>query len=108
MDKDTLKATKGSIKKWKDIAKGKGEDRGSGNCPLCIYFSDDCERCPVGDKVGMSGCEGTPYEEWTDHHWGCHAGESYHAHCPECKEIALKEVAFLEGLLPSADKQTKE
>lgn len=38
MDKKTVKAIRGSIKKWEDIEKGTGMDFGVGNCPLCHLF----------------------------------------------------------------------
>ena len=105
MDKKTLKALKGSIKKWKDIAAGEGDDKGDANCPLCkLFVSEDCDGCPVvGEDGEFEGCEDTPFAEWRNHHSAVHQNfwcNSYKVQCPECKEIALKEVAFLESLLP--------
>ena len=105
MDKDTLKALKGSIKKWKDIAEGKGDDQGDINCPLCLLFiGGGCDGCPVTDENSdFEVCSDTPFDEWRDHHSIVHGdrwSDSYRVKCPECKEIALKEVAFLESLLP--------
>ena len=104
MDKKTLKATKGSIKKWKDVAEGKGVDNGPKNCPLCkVFYDGGCVGCPVaGDELECEYCDGTPYELWLEHQdkaHGKHFGP-FEVECPECKEIALKEVAFLESLLP--------
>ena len=102
MNKKTLKATKGSAKKWVDIAEGKGVDRGQMNCPLCgLFFNGYCRGCPVMDKTGSDCCRHTPYTEWDEHHRVNHVDcWELEVQCPECKEIALKEVAFLEGLLP--------
>lgn len=38
MNSRTLKALKGSIRKWERICNGTGEDRGPRNCPLCELF----------------------------------------------------------------------
>lgn len=65
MDKITLKALHGSIRKWIKIATWEGYDSGSENCPLCgQFFGSDCDGCPVAIKTGQKGCYGSPYEEW--------------------------------------------
>ena len=102
MDKDTLKAVKDSIKRWKDIAAGEAGEEDS-DCPLCNLFPGfSCGGCPVRDATGQSMCWETPYTEWFSHINNNHSGKGWRVHCPECKEIALKEVAFIEGLLPTA------
>ena len=58
----TLIALVGSIIKWDKIAKGKGEDLGWTNCPLCMLFPNtDCRGCPVAEDTGNDLCVGTPY-----------------------------------------------
>jgi len=65
MDNNTLKALKGSIQKWHNIAYHNGTDKGSLDCPLCILFpSSDCCGCPISEKTGVEHCEFTPYEDY--------------------------------------------
>jgi hypothetical protein len=66
MNAATLKALKGSIKKWDTIVDGTGVDVGTGNCPLCLKFFHAsrwgiCGGCPVKNATGRVGCVGTPY-----------------------------------------------
>ena len=108
MNKKTLKALRGSIKKWEGIVNNVGVDKGVTNCSLCTLFfdfgKDCCARCPVsiGDFVG---CDGTPYEEWREHHLDKHHSTrlEYKNECSICTEIAQKEVDFLISLLPPVD-----
>ena len=107
MDKKTLEALKGSIKKWYKIAYEDGEDIGTDNCPLCKLFYTDygCGNCPVAEKTGEWGCRETPYDEWSKHHDDKPHSFAYplKAECPECKEIAIKEYEFLKSLLPEGE-----
>ena len=69
MHAETLKALKGSIKKWEAIADGSGVDMGGENCPLCQKFcgrpkKKDCEGCPVMTETGEPQCFGTPYYDF--------------------------------------------
>ena len=71
-----------SIQKWQDIVDGKGEDLGEENCALCkAYPRKNCKGCPVAEKTGLLGCEGTPF---------CMSGS--------IEEIALAELEFLKSL----------
>ena len=102
MNARTLKALRGSIKKWEKIVAGTGVDQGTYNCSLCALFYSDyhCAGCPVAKATGLHLCEGTPYIEWA---------------CPErngtirldsgrvsarLKRLAQAELDFLKGLLP--------
>lgn len=100
MDKETLAALKGSIKKWEDIRDGKEADEGPDNCPLCeLFFKRRCAGCPIADEVEEPTCHGTPYPLFN--HCGNRECEGTKmAKCPECIEVAQKEVDFLKGLLP--------
>lgn len=66
MNARTLKALQGSIEHWEEnVAAEDIHDTsiGSRRCKLCHTFpSDDCEGCPVAEKVGQPLCIGTPYE----------------------------------------------
>jgi hypothetical protein len=73
MDKKTLKALNGSIRKWQAIVKGTGRDYGIDNCPLCklFYYNGPvaprrCNGCPVRKKTGRPYCWESPYEKWSD------------------------------------------
>lgn len=40
-------------------------------CGLCMMFfnrpgKEYCEGCPIFEKTGIAGCDGTPYEEWAN------------------------------------------
>ena len=98
MPPKTLKALKGSIRKWERVVTGKGKDEGYWNCPLCIRFMSEgekgCGDCPVAEKTGETGCEGSPYQEWSD------MDDNDFANTPKLKAIARKEVKFLKSLLP--------
>lgn len=93
MNAKTLKALKGSIRKWQRIVNGTGEDHGPDNCPLCKQFwhYDDytdiisCGGCPVATHTGQYGCKDTPYDDFQE---------------KATKSNATKELNFLKSLLP--------
>ena len=99
MDKETLKALRGSISKWRAIAAGRKKDQGWENCPLCIKFlhnsEDICSGCPVSAKTHSAGCRGTPYERWEEL-----GGLTEKATTTRLVRAAKAEVRFLESLLP--------
>lgn len=74
----TYLAILGSIGKWADILRGRIKDHGSSNCPLCRLYIHRrnfsmCEGvngvCPVVlyVKNGNKGCNGTPYNAYSDY-----------------------------------------
>ena len=105
MEKETLEALKGSIWKWEKIVEGTGRDEGVTNCPLCTIFyfnKEHCKDCPVYIKTGLSGCDGTPYEEWDKEvEWITNVGKK--AATAKQKAAAQREVDFLKSLLPKED-----
>lgn len=113
MEKETLKALKGSIKKWKKIERStRALDEGAKNCPLCaLYYMTNinaiCKECPVNINGQKAGCCNTPYFEWLDHQQDKHPHFKEHhrgRNCPTCLELATKERKFLESLLPKGEK----
>lgn len=98
MTPKALKALKGSIKKWKAIVAGTGEDWGDDNCPLCIeYFGNGCKGCPVAKATKEPCCNNTPYrEEWRK------LGYPSKAVTPAQNAAATKMLDFLKSLLPQA------
>ena len=112
MNEQTLKALKGSIKKWEKIVAGKGIDTGYKNCPLCKLFNSgkDCDdACPIKLQTGISGCDGTPYEEWCDHQYYIYIIDQDRKTRrvfkirPDCKRLAQAELDFLISLLPEGE-----
>ncbi len=105
MDERTLKALKGSIRKWERIIAGTGTDDGVANCPLCLLFHDThddgvmCEGCPVREKTGRDGCSDTPYDDWYDNKVALHEDERTELDAKQTR-IANAELAFLKSLLP--------
>jgi hypothetical protein len=102
MDAKTLKALKGSIRKWERIIDGKGIEDGNENCPLCklFYWTVDCRGCPVSKKTKINCCSKTPYDEWHDHQTDKHNKfEELKIRCETCKKLAQKELDFLKSLL---------
>lgn len=102
---EALCLLEGSIEKWEAIVAGTGEDHGTDNCDLCAgFYALCCVGCPVAAKVGADSCEGTPYQEWSDHMFETHDGsEMKIAGCAECDRFAQAELDFLRSLLPDAE-----
>ena len=102
MNKQTLKALKGSIKKWERIVAGELEDEGPDNCPLCklYYWDKDCTGCPVFEKTAKHYCSGTPYEDKWVPLIRREAFVNKRADTPEKKKAARAELKFLKSLLP--------
>lgn len=117
---DVAESIRKSILKWKKIAYEFGADAGTDNCDLCINFLNDeyshhttylvgnilCINCPVKKITGRELCLGTPYTEWIEHQKQVHNkfnSDYFFVECPTCKEIAIKEIAFLIGVLKSFD-----
>ena len=91
------KALEGSVRKWRKIVKGTGEDDGVGNCPLCklyydfsIQITSECKGCPIRNDTGIPGCNGTPYGDYTIAEY-----ESIEAAVP----FAQAMLSYLEDLL---------
>lgn len=110
MDKATLKALKGSIKKWEGIVEGTGVDNGDENCPLCGKFAHrmdfrsgtHCEGCPVKAATGLDGCAGSPWIDWNDAMLARHGRRmDTNATDDETVMCAALELEFLKSLLPS-------
>lgn len=111
MTPKTLKALKGSIKKWNKVILGAPE-AGTDDCPLCQIFNNDpvmrgvapCKGCPVREKTGLPFCGGTSYREW----YLTSAKQKYKngsykniiSQNGEGRKAALKMYNFLAQLLP--------
>lgn len=104
MNKETLKALKGSIKKWEGIVDGRLSDKGPDNCPLCKKFYDEmdgCDGCPVKQETDHDYCEESPYFDWceaTAWKHDCKAADDETVMC------AVLELEFLKSLLPRKKK----
>lgn len=96
--KDGESAIDIAVDKWKDIANGIGHCRGPANCALCrLYIYDKCDSCPIRKFTGCRYCESTPYIDYYEHHeihFGF--GKPDTRTCDICKNIANREVEFLE------------
>jgi len=105
MNAKTLKALKGSIRKWEDIIAGTGVDQGVYNCALCSLFywaKKHCVFCPVFIETGKQYCYESPYADWVAHQrdWHHVPINKYHIICLACHRLAKAELAFLKSLLP--------
>jgi hypothetical protein len=87
-----------TIDKWKDIANGTGFCLGIANCALCsAYIRYRCVDCPICRFTGYSSCDSTPFRDWWRHYMEEHYCKDPETRkCPVCKEIANREVEFLE------------
>lgn len=104
MNKETLKALKGSIKKWEKIVDGKITDLGPRNCPLCkLFYKKECNtKCPVGLET-LDGCKAGDYYAWAMHHYYSHDDKStvrVFKNCSRCKTLAMAELDLLKSILP--------
>ncbi len=88
MNRKTLEALQGSIRKWEAIVDGSGIDQGEINCPLCRVFNTatGCDGCPVFEKTAKHFCADSPYDRYCDH---------------PTKRNAQAELNFLRKLLPA-------
>ncbi len=109
MNKETLVALKGSIRKWERIVAGKGIDLGTENCPLCkLFYKKGCIGCPVKEETGFNWCFLTPYDEWLLHHELEHGKPVIlKVKCDTCKKLAERELKFLKSLLPKMEREKK-
>jgi hypothetical protein len=106
-EKELLKiqvnALRESVKKWSLISVNLGVDKGTENCTLCQkFYVPFCKNCPVYLETGFYSCFASPWIKWADHHvryhdWSINKG--YSIKCPECRELAYKELMFLQNLL---------
>lgn len=111
MNANTLKALRGSIKKWERIATGHGKDGGSTNCPLCKEFlsqNSPCHGCPVMQRTGQASCRDTPYVNF--YHIASaendSLGDVYNTSQvagPRAQQAAINEYKFLVSLLPPGE-----
>ena len=119
MDSVTLRALRGSIKKWERIvASSHSKDYGTENCPLCLVFlqskdflTEYCVGCPVSAKTGREGCAGSPYVEWNRHQEDVHRNYGDHHRfrdCKECLRLAKAELASLRDLLPKPKRAVRK
>lgn len=99
MDKKTLAALRGSIKKWDLISKGKGRDLGTGNCPLCkLFVHRACIGCPVFTATKAIYCKYTPYAFWDK--LVSENDDPSRAKTQQQKAAARSMLEFLKALLP--------
>jgi hypothetical protein len=111
MDKQTLKALKGAIKKWHTVAYHGGIDKGRDNCPLCIltdrrnpkygYFWD-CKGCLIQKHTGKNDCSDTPYVRWNRIAFDKNPA-GFTAVTDVQKRAAEEELEFLVTLLPEGE-----
>ncbi len=96
-----IQLIRASIDKWVHIAKDYGVDLKGDNCPLCLHYEGCYYGCPIFEYVHTGECKGTPYQHWAKHQYREHHGLSLRVNCPECKQLAWREVGFLQKLLES-------
>jgi hypothetical protein len=106
MDKKTLAALEGSIRKWEGIINDGKEDTIE-SCHLCRMYHEEftgyegvtCKGCPVAEKTGRPYCEGSPYEEWSNYDY--ENDMSGKVTDDRSRELAIEELEFLKSLLPN-------
>ena len=101
MNRETLKALRGSIKKWEGVVAGTTADYGGDNCPLCalFFYKSACRGCPVYEDTKIDACRGSPFIDWfeaTRSH-----GYPRYARDDESVMCAVLELEYLKSLLPS-------
>lgn len=110
MDKRTLKALHGSIRKWIKIATWEGGDDGSDNCPLCKEFlNNGCAWCPIALETGEAFCFNSPYPAWCKEfndleHRPTLDVEDTVVFNVKTQKAAEEMTLFLIGLLPEEEK----
>ena len=103
--KRALTALKGSIVKWSDIMNGDGVDEGPDNCPLCMLYFPDCDKCPICIETGEICCEKTPYDEWEEY-FRCR--RKRRAYDSKSFRLAMAERDWLEALYKKLVRRNKQ
>jgi len=99
MDKEALKALRGSIKHWKDNVENAkagifpGLSRNA--CALCNrFYEEDCVLCPIYLKTKKRYCKRTPFWKVSEL---CDVEDEVN---PAILEACQEELKFLKSLLP--------
>jgi hypothetical protein len=99
-----IRAVHLSAEKWWTIATQGERDAGKYDCECCKQFHGgwwrSCEGCPIRQKTGHRGCNGTPYKPWLLHHNKAHPYEGIvrYVHCDKCSDIAMEFYDWLVDL----------
>ena len=86
MDEKTRGALERSIEHWTRRTRGHSDT----DCALCGLFNNKqyhCRGCPVFERTGQTGCDGTPYWDWVSA-----------ATAPQRRKAAKRELDFLISL----------
>lgn len=124
-----LEALKESIKHWEEVVEAPSPEKVSiwgKDCALCVLnaigFQNPCELCPVALDSGRKACVGTPYYNAHNEHNTLKyilrrierspdqegLSQSYEDIKGRFERAAQKELDFLRGLVPEAEKRVKE
>lgn len=107
MNSRALRALKASIEHWGRLAIGDPDETGPGpsSCPLCRLYNNDntpeekaCLKCPVYKRTHKRWCLETPYID-ADYEWDKTIASNPYDRL-EFRQAAMKEMRFLESLLP--------
>jgi len=115
-----VEALDNAIIKWRAIEAGELADLGGENCDLCAAVRESqrfdkpatfdncatCGGCPVAEATKDTGCQGSPWTEWSraqsklGHSLSSSKAHLRKATTPELKALAHAELVFLESLVP--------
>ena len=100
MFNNTIKAMlKTDIRKQKKVLAGE-VDWNSSYYSFCHLFHGACYFCPVGKHTQRYLCQDSPRAHWIEHQKEEHGVDGCHfvVQCDTCRELAQKELEFLELL----------
>lgn len=103
---DDIEAIEDYMTQWKAVANENKKEPYPTSIQLCIKYLCDyknntnCNGCPISKDTGLRFCHGTPLGEWVTHHQIKHENYAllFKVECPECKDIAIKMIDYLENL----------
>jgi hypothetical protein len=115
--KEDIELLRKAVKKWSLISVGLGEDLASRNCALCQEYNHlGCSKtfvpiisCPIASYTHCDsysfmacGCTNTPWQDWSKHQLFMHNTHTRYSRtvkCSICRELANKELMFLQKVL---------